>query len=63
MPRPGLEPGCLAAAHFKCDVSADFTIGASKSRIKHQNLVEINGLDAGKECACGFEDQFYQGRD
>lgn len=28
VPRAGLEPAHLAAAHFKCDVSTNFTIGA-----------------------------------
>lgn len=28
VPRAGLEPAHLTAAHFKCDVSTNFTIGA-----------------------------------
>lgn len=45
VPRPGLEPGCLAAAHFKCDVSTNFTIEADvKQPIRHENIAQINDL-------------------
>lgn len=37
--------------------------GHGKSRIKHENLAEINGLETGQECGYGFENQLYQGRD
>lgn len=30
-----------------------------KQAIRHENHAEINGLDAGKECEGGIEDQFY----
>lgn len=48
MPRAGLEPAHLSAAHFKCDVSTNFTTGAGvKQAIRHENHEEINGLDTG----------------
>lgn len=31
VPRTGVEPVHLAAAHFKCDVSTNFTIEAVKA--------------------------------
>lgn len=60
VPRAGLEPARPSTAHFKCDVSTNFTTEAGvKHAIKHQKHVKINGLDAEKECGRGCESQFY----
>lgn len=48
VPRAGLEPARPSTAHFKCDVSTNFTTEAGvKQAIRHENYEEINGLDTG----------------
>ena len=59
MPRAGLEPAHLSAAHFKCDVSTNFTIGARcELAIRHENLAEINGLEPGRSVGVALKINF-----